>query len=141
LHLCTVQLGMKLATFGNDDALERLNNQFQQIEQRIITLQASLIYEKAAHNELKTRFELLQKHFDKQVNEIKETRQEAKILKTENKQLREKEVSLQEKLNNFKQLSIIVKNPKNANAITELNTKLDDYIRYIDETIALLRTI
>ncbi len=132
---------MKLVTFDNNDALERLNNQFQQIEQRILTLQASLAYEKAAHNELKTRFELLQKHSDKQVKEIKEARQEAKILKTENKQLREKEVSLQEKLNNFKQLSIIVKNPKNANAITELNTKLDDYIRYIDETIALLRTI
>jgi chromosome segregation ATPase len=132
---------MKLATFGDKDVLEKISSQFQQIEQRIATLQASLSYEKAAHNELKTRFELLERLFDKQTNELKEGRQEARILKTENKQLREKEVSLKEKLNNFKQLSIIVKNPKNANAITELNTKLDDYIRYIDETIALLRTI
>ena len=132
---------MKLATFGDKDVLEKISSQFQQIEQRIATIQASLSYEKAAHNELKTRFELLERHFDQQTNELKNARQEARILKTENKQLREKEVSLKEKLNNFKQLSIIVKNPKNANAITELNTKLDDYIRYIDETIALLRTI
>lgn len=132
---------MKLVTFGNSDVLERINNQFHQIEQRVITLQASLNYEKAAHNELKSQFELLQNQFDKQSGELKYDRQEIKVLKNENKQLREKEVSLKEKLNNFKQLSIIVKNPKNANAITELNTKLDDYIRYIDETIALLRTI
>jgi chromosome segregation ATPase len=132
---------MKLVTFGNSDVLERLSNQFQQIEQRVITLQASLNYEKAAHNELKTQFELLQNQHEKQSVELKYDRQEIKVLKTENKQLREKEVSLKEKLNNFKQLSIIVKNPKNANAITELNTKLDDYIRYIDETIALLRAI
>lgn len=132
---------MKLITFGDSDILERLNNQFQQIEQRVITLQASLTYEKAAHNELKTQFELLQNQYNKQNAELKYDRQEVKVLKNENKQLREKEVSLREKLNNFKQLSIIVKNPKNANAITELNTKLDDYIRYIDETIALLRTI
>ena len=136
-----LHLGMKLVTFGNGDVLERLNNQFQQIEQRVITLQASLNYEKAAHNELKTRFELLQNQYDKQNAELKYDRQEVKVLKNENKQLREKEVSLKEKLNNFKQLSIIVKNPKNANAITDLNTKLDDYIRYIDETIAWLRTI
>ncbi|MFN8346318.1 MAG: hypothetical protein U0X91_15045 [Spirosomataceae bacterium] len=132
---------MKHATFGHGDILEKLNDRFQQIEQRLITLQTSLAFERASHNELKTRHELLQKQYDKQTAELKYDRQELKLLKNENKQLREKELSLREKLNNFKQLSIIVKNPKNANAITELNTKLDDYIRYIDETIALLRTI
>lgn len=132
---------MKLATFGHDDFLERLNDQFQQIEQRVVTIQAALTYEKAVHSQLKISFDVLQRKFDKQNVEFKEVRQEAKILKNENKQLREKEVSLKEKLNNFKQLSIIVKNPKNANAITELNTKLDDYIRYIDETIDLLKNI
>ena len=132
---------MKLLTFGHGEVLERLNDQFQQIEQRVVTLQASLNYEKAAHNELKSRFEVLKNQHEKQSAKLKYDRQEVKVLKNENKQLREKELSLKEKLNNFKQLSIIVKNPKNANAITELNTKLDDYIRYIDETIALLRTI
>ena len=47
---------MKLATFGDKDVLEKISSQFQQIEQRIATIQASLSYEKAAHNELKTRF-------------------------------------------------------------------------------------
>jgi chromosome segregation ATPase len=87
------------------------------------------------------QFEQLNDSYDKQSQELKETRQQLRTLKTEHKQLCEKEVSLKEKLNNFKQLSIIVKNPKNANAITELNSKLDDYIRYIEETISLLRTI
>lgn len=132
---------MKLLTFGSDDVLEKLNSQFQQIEQRIITLQASLTYEKAIHNELKAQFESLQNQYNKQNIELKSSQRALKELKGENKQLREKEVSLKEKLNNFKQLSIIVKNPKNASAITELNNKLDDYIRYIDETISLLRTL
>ena len=86
-------------------------------------------------------YEQLQRDNDIQTLELKETRQQLRVLKTEHKQLREKEVSLKEKLNNFKQLSIIVKNPKNANAITDLNSKLDDYIRYIEETISLLRTL
>jgi len=132
---------MKLATFKDDGILIKLNDQFQQIGQRITTLQAKLELEKATHTELKTHFELLQRQQDEQSTELKQVRQELKTLKIENKQLREKELSLKEKLNNFKQLSIIVKNPKNANAITELNTKLDDYIRYIDETIELLKKI
>ena len=132
---------MKLVTFEDDRLLDELNFQFLFVERSVSALQAAYAHEKAAHSELKSRFEVLQKRYDKQNEELKFERQEIKILKTENKQLREKELSLKEKLNNFKQLSIIVKNPKNANAITELNTKLDDYIRYIDETIALLRTI
>ncbi|MEZ4903259.1 MAG: hypothetical protein R2822_16625 [Spirosomataceae bacterium] len=132
---------MKLATFQNDDFLERLNGQFQQIEQRVLTLQATLNYEKTTHNALKNDYALLQKQYEKQTDELKEISQETRTLKKENKQLREKELSLKEKLNNFKHLSIIVKNPKNANALTELNTQLDDYIRYIDETIDMLKKI
>jgi chromosome segregation ATPase len=134
-------LERKLVTYGNSDVLERLNTQFRQIEQRINTLQVSLQFEKTMHDNLKMEHERLVKSNNEQSEELKETRQQLRALKVEHKQLREKEVSLKEKLNNFKQLSIIVKNPKNANAITELNTKLDDYIQYIDETIALLRTI
>lgn len=131
----------KLVTHGNSDVLEKLGAQFLQIEQRIIALQVTLQYEKLKYNDLKMQFEQLNDSYDKQSQELKETRQQLRTLKTEHKQLCEKEVSLKEKLNNFKQLSIIVKNPKNANAITELNSKLDDYIRYIEETISLLRTI
>jgi len=134
-------LERKLVTHGNNEVLEKLNKQFRQIEQRVATLQATLQYERASHNELKMNYEQLQRDNDIQTLELKETRQQLRALKTEHKQLREKEVSLKEKLNNFKQLSIIVKNPKNANAITDLNSKLDDYIRYIEETISLLRTL
>jgi len=132
---------MKLATFKDEQILNELNYQFRLVEKSIIALQAALEHEKAAHLELKERFERLMIKQENQLEELKTARQEAKILKIENKQLREKEVSLKEKLNNFKQLSIIVKNPKNADAITELNSKLDDYIRYIDETVTLLQTL
>lgn len=134
-------LERKLVTYGNSDVLERLNTQFRQIEQRINTLQVSLQFEKTMHDNLKMEYERLIKLNNEQSEELREARQQLRTLKAEHKQLREKEVSLKEKLNNFKQLSIIVKNPKNANAITELNSKLDDYIRYIEETITLLRTI
>ncbi len=133
--------GNKLATFEDDRLLDELNFQFLFIERSITALQAAFGHEKAAHIELKIRFEALEKKYERQVAELKLLRQETRNLKAENKQLREKELSLKEKLNNFKQLSIIVKNQKNADAITQLNTKLDDYIRYVEETIALLKTL
>lgn len=133
--------GNKLATYEDDRLLDELNFQFLFIERSITALQAAFGHEKAAHIELKIRFEALEKKYDRQVAELKTLRQETRNLKAENKQLREKELSLKEKLNNFKQLSIIVKNQKNTDAITQLNTKLDDYIRYVEETIALLKTL
>lgn len=136
-YLC----GMKLETFEDNRILDQLNFQFQLIENRVITMQKELELQKAAYSDLDTHFQALKDSFSRQGEELKNLRQENKILRLENKRMTENEVSLKEKLNNFKQLSIIVKNPKNANAISELNSRLDEYIRYIDETMALLETL
>ncbi|MCU0339170.1 MAG: hypothetical protein MUE30_04745 [Spirosomaceae bacterium] len=121
--------------------MEQLNFQFQLIENNVVTTQKELEHQKARYSELQTRFQALSDSFKQQGEEFKNLYQEGKILRAENKKLRDNEVSLKEKLNNLKQLSIIVKNPKNANALSELNNRLDEYIRYIDETVALLETL
>lgn len=132
---------MKLVTFEDDKILNEISLQFKLIETNVIALKAALDHEQAVHSALKIRYEALTDRFEKQQEELKVARQEHKNQKTEIKNLKEKELSFKEKLNNFKELSIIVKNPKNAGAITELNNKLDQYIRYIDEAIALLKTL
>ncbi|MFN4146689.1 MAG: hypothetical protein ACK4GN_12755 [Runella sp.] len=132
---------MKLATFEDDKLLEEIVFQFQLVKRKVATLQTDLEHARAAHAEIKARFERLENEYKNQISDLQNAKNEVRILKTENKHLRQKELSLKEKLNNFKQLSNIVKNPKNTQTVAELNTKLDDYIRYVEEAIALLKTL
>ncbi|TAF96000.1 MAG: hypothetical protein EAZ46_06325 [Runella sp.] len=141
ITLCK-QIGMiNDKVYKDNDALEEIIFQFKSLEKSAMVLTSALAHEKAAHNELKGRFETVQQQKIAQVEDLNTARSKVKELEGRVKQLEKNELSLKEKLKNFKQFNNIVKNPRNAEATAELKTKLDDYIRYVDEAIKVLHDL
>ncbi len=118
-----------------------LNFQFVLLEKNVTHLSSSLALEKAAKTELQILNSELKKQNKAQAELLKSQKQQVKEWEARVKQLEKNQESLQQKIQSLKEYSIIVKNPKNADAIEGLKGKLDDYIRYIEESISLLRTI
>lgn len=126
---------------NNDNLSEEIIFQFVSLEKSAVLLTSALMHERAGHNELKDRFQAVQQQKIDQADDLHAARQKVKELEVKTKQLEKNEVLLKEKLRNFKQFSNIVKNPKNADATADLKARLDDYVRYVEETIQLLRDL
>ncbi len=76
-----------------------------------------------------------------QAEQIKAQREELQYLKLKIKEFEKNEKTLNKTLKNYKEFPNIVKNPENIDNADELKKKLNNYIRYIEETIQLLKTI
>jgi uncharacterized phage infection (PIP) family protein YhgE len=76
-----------------------------------------------------------------QANQIKTQREELAELKQKIKEFEKNEKTHNKTLKNYKEFPNIVKNPENIDNADELKKKLDSYIRYIEDTIQLLKTI
>ena len=91
---------------------------------------------------LKTNLNGLERKILVLINEHKSLKEEIKLLKTENQELKSGLRSRDEQLGNFKnqiKISKIVDNisPEDG-SVSELKKKVDDYIREIDKSIAYL---
>ena len=126
---------------NGSEVAEEIIFQFKLLEKSATVLTSALAHEKAAHAALKDRFETLQAQKIAQTEDLQAAKVKVRELEVKLKQLEKNEISLKEKLRNFKQFSNIVKNPKNAEATAELKVKLDNYIRYADEAIKLLHDL
>lgn len=111
------------------------------IETSVMALLAQLNNERANNFDLKIQLREAKQEILKQAEQIKAQRQQVKEWEAKVKQLEKNEISLREKLTNFKELANIVKNPKNADTIITLKEKLNEYIRYVEESIELLQTL
>ena len=127
--------------YNNNDTAEEIIFQFKSLEKSALVLTSALMHERAAHNELKGRFDLVEEQKKAQFEDFNAARLKVRELEAKLKQLEKNEVSLKEKLKNFKNFNNIVKNPRNAEATAELKTKLDDYVRYVDEAIKALHDL
>jgi hypothetical protein len=76
-----------------------------------------------------------------QAEQIKMQRKELQVLERKLKESEKKRKSLTETLINHKEFPIIAKNLKNTDVESDLKKKLNNYIRYIEETITLLKTV
>lgn len=118
-----------------------LDFQFMLLEKNADVLISTVEHERAARTELQAQNNELRKQVKEQAELLKNQRQQVKEWAAKIKLFEKNQVSLTEKIQHLKEFSIIVKNPNNADAIAGLKEKLDDYIRYVDEAIQLLRTI
>jgi septal ring factor EnvC (AmiA/AmiB activator) len=89
----------------------------------------------------KTEIKTLTEKKSEQAQQIKTQREELQDLKQKIKEFEKNEKTLNKTLKNYKEFPNIVKNPENIGNPDELKKKLDSYIRYIEETILLLKTI
>lgn len=91
---------------------------------------------------LKTNLNGLERKLLVLINEHKSLKEEIKILKTENQELKSSVKGRDEQLFNFKNQIKISKIVDNINpedgSVSELKKKVDDYIREIDKCIAYL---
>ncbi len=118
-----------------------LDFQFMLLEKNADVLISTVEHERAARTELQAQNNELRNQVKEQAELLKNQRQQVKEWAAKIKLFEKNQVSLTEKIQHLKEFSIIVKNPNNADAIAGLKEKLDDYIRYVEEAIQLLRTI
>jgi Zn-dependent oligopeptidase len=111
------------------------------INTTVLALAAQLNNERANNTDLKIQLRELKTENTRQLEQLRAYRNQAREWDTKVKQLEKNEFSLKEKLTNFKELANIVKNPKNADTIIELKAKLNEYIRFVEESIELLQTL
>jgi DNA repair exonuclease SbcCD ATPase subunit len=89
----------------------------------------------------KTEIKTLIDKKSEQAEQIKTQREELTELKQKVNKFEKNEKTLNKTLKNYKEFPNIVKNPENIENTDELKKRLDSYIRYIEETIQLLKTI
>lgn len=115
--------------------------QFVLLEKSMRFVASQLEHEKATRIGLQAQVNELKKENREQTELLRSQRQQVKEWAVKIKQFEKNEISLKEKIQNLKEYSIIVKNPKSAEAIAGLKEKIDDYIRYVEEAITLLHSI
>lgn len=118
-----------------------LTFQFVLLEKSVKMLVSTLEHERTSRVALQEQNNELKVQLKAQSELLKTQKQQVKDWEAKVKKSVQTEQSLNEKIENLKKYSIIAKNPKNAEAVEGLKKEIDSYIRYIDEAIALLKTI
>jgi chromosome segregation ATPase len=134
----------KKITFQLEDNAPRFKETFRQADNEFYNLGTLVAKFLGDMQSLKNENEDLKRkkrRFKDLELDLQNARQQIKELKSKITSLEKKRDSLLEKIENKKDFSNIVKSSKNVGEIAALNQRLSESIRYVENTIELLRTL